>query len=380
MDSSALTLKQGDAPFCSDPSESYTLPARFYIDPNIHELEQEAIFYKNWWYTGHTSQVAKSGDFMTTHIGNQSVFVVRDNNGHLNAYYNVCQHRGHELVAGTGNNAVIVCPYHAWSYDLDGSLRGARNTNNVPGFNKCEFSLKPVRVETFCGLVFINLDLDAVPLAEQANELEKEIRDYCPTVDELAFAQRDTYAVQCNWKVMVDNFLECYHCHPAHKDFVDLVDMKSYRSVANGIYSSHISNATKSTDNAAFKFEKGDVDFGYAGWYLWPNVTLWAYPGEPNLSVLQMLPDGAGRTIEYQDWFVPGGNCSKQLKDAMDYQKDVLQPEDIGLCESVQRGLNSRGYNQGRFVVDTERTELSEHAVHHFQEMVATALDADLAP
>ena len=154
--------------------------------------------------------------------------------------------------------------------------------------------------------------------------------------------------------------------------------MGSYRSIAKGIYSSHISNAAKSTENTAYQFEKGDVDFGYAGWFLWPNLTIWAYPGEPNLSVLQMIPDGAGNTIEYQDWFVPDGQPTPQLIDAMKYQKDILQPEDISLCESVQRGLKSRGYNQGRFVVDSNRSELSEHAVHHFQQMVVNALDADL--
>jgi len=152
--------------------------------------------------------------------------------------------------------------------------------------------------------------------------------------------------------------------------------MKSYRSTAKGIYSSHISKAAVSTDTSAYKFEVGEVDFGYAGWFLWPNLTLWAYPGDANLSVLQMIPDGVGGTIEYQDWFVPDGKVSKQLQDAMDYQKDVLQPEDIGLCESVQRGLQSKGYNQGRFIVDTDRTELSEHTVHHFQQMVVSALSS----
>ena len=179
--------------------------------------------------------------------------------------------------------------------------------------------------------------------------------------------------------VMIDNFLECYHCHPAHKDFVDLVDMESYRSVSKGIYSSHISKAVNKQNNNAFSFEKGDVDFGYAGWYLWPNLSIWAYSGEANLSILQMNPNGAVNTLEFQDWFVRDGKPSKQLMEAMAYQKDVLQPEDITLCESVQRGLQSRGYNQGRFVVHTDRTELSEHAVHHFQEMVVNALGANLS-
>jgi len=371
-------LKKDDLPFTDDPSKSFTMPARFYLDESVYQAEQQSIFYCSWWYSGHVSQLSKTGDFITTNIDSQNIFIVRDKSGELKAFYNVCQHRGHELVEGTGNAALIVCPYHAWTYALDGSLHGARNSENVAGFNKCEFSLKPVRVEVFCGMVFINLDADATPMAEQACELEKEIREYCPAVDTLALAQRDTYKVKSNWKVMIDNFLECYHCDPAHKDFVDLVDMRSYRSTAKGIYSSHISKAACSTDTSAYNFEVGEVDFGFAGWFLWPNVTLWAYPGDANLSVLQMIPDGVGNTIEYQDWFVPDGEVSKQLQDAMDYQKDVLQPEDIGLCESVQRGLNSKGYDQGRFIVDNNRTELSEHAVHHFQRMVVKALGSKI--
>ena len=144
------------------------------------------------------------------------------------------------------------------------------------------------------------------------------------------------------------------------------------------VYSSQLAGAARSTDNSAFAFDKGKVDFGYAGWFLWPNLTVWVYPGEANISILQMIPDGPGNTIEYQDWFLPTPNPSKQVAEAMAYQKDVLQPEDIKLCESVQRGLKSRGYNQGRFVVDHTLSESSEHAVHHFQSMVADALGAEL--
>lgn len=376
--SEIIQLQQGDSPFTSDAAQSFTLPARFYLDEDIYRREIKQIFERCWWYAGHASQLARSGDYLTTTIDEQSIFVVRGRDNNLRAFYNVCQHRGHELVSGAGRSNLIVCPYHAWSYDLEGKLVGARNSENIAGFNKCEFSLKAVQVEVFCGMIFINLDMQASSLSKQTGNLEAEIRQYCPDVDNLAFAQRDAYDVSCNWKVMVDNFLECYHCHTAHKDFVDLVDMESYRSTVHGIFSSHISNAANSIDNSAYKFEKGDVDFGFAGWYLWPNLTLWAYPGEPNLSVLQMIPDGVANTIEYQDWFVPDGQASPQLREAMDYQKVTLQPEDIGLCESVQRGLKSNGYNQGRFVVDADRSELSEHAVHHFQKMVAEALGAKL--
>lgn len=376
MSVTTLKFETEDSPFCEDPAVSFTLPARFYYDAEVYEKEKSAIFYRSWIYAGHQSQLAEPGSYITSRIHEQNVFIIRDSSGALKAFYNVCQHRGHELLFGAGRKtSSIVCPYHAWAYGFDGELIRARNTENMKGFDKCVFSLKPVGVEEFCGLVFINLDPDAVPLKEQAAELEAEIRDFCPGVDEVVFAQRDTYDVASNWKVMVDNFLECYHCHPAHRDFVDLVDMKSYRSRVNGVYSRHVSNAARSTDNSAFRFETGQVDFGYAGWFLWPNTTIWIYPGEPNISVLQMVPADVERTVEYQDWFLPTPVPSKQQQDAINYQKDVLQPEDIGLCESVQRGLRSKGYNQGRFVVDEELSELSEHAVHHFQSMVAKSLN-----
>lgn len=374
MSVSRLEFQAGDSPFSRNPKESFTLPARYYFDADIYEREKEAIFHRSWLYVGHKSQLSKPGDYFTVKIHRQNVFVARDKSGDIKAFYNVCQHRGHELLSGAGNTSTIVCPYHAWAYSFDGKLIAARNSQRVKGFNKCDFSLKPVQVEDFCGLLFVNLDPTAPSLTSQTGELENEIRTYCPNIDEVVFARRDTYDVACNWKTIVDNFLECYHCHVAHKDFVDLVDMNSYRTKTHGIYSAQISGAARSKDNSAFKFETGDVDFGYAGWFLWPNLTIWIYPGEPNISVLQMNPFETERTIEYQDWFLPTPEPSQQQKDAMIYQKDVLQPEDIALCESVQRGLRSKGYNQGRFIVDEELSELSEHAVHHFQSLVMQAL------
>src|SRR6056297_349225 len=356
-----LNLMPGDMPFRVDPKNSYTLPARFYHDPQIWEAEKDAIFYKTWFYAGHVSQVAEPGQFLTVRIHEQNVFVARTRTGDLNAFYNVC-------------------PYHAWAFDFDGTLKSARNTENVEGFRKEEFSLKPVKVEVFCGLVLVNLDPEAEPFAEQMGELEKEIRHFVPSVDDLQYAQRDTYEVEANWKVLVDNFLECYHCAPAHKDFVDLVDMDSYRTITCGLYSSQCAGNPKTLNSRAYSFQPGDVDFGYAGWFVWPNFTIWAYPGEANLSVLQMNPTAPEKCTEFQDWFVKDGKVTDQLRDAINYQIDVLQPEDIGLCESVQKGLKSSGYNQGRFVVDEGLTELSEHAVHHFQKLVAEALGAQLDP
>ncbi len=375
----AVVAKQsGDQSFCGDPGRSFTMPARFYRDAGVYEMEKEAIFYNTWHYAGHLSQVREAGQYITTRIHEQDVIIIRDSSGELRAFYNVCQHRGHELLTGQGKTNLIVCPYHAWAYDLDGSLKKARNSENVTGFNKCEFALKPVRVEVFCTMVFINLDSGAVSLKEQTGSLEDEIRKYCPKIDTLTLARRDTWTVASNWKALVDNYLECYHCDPAHRDFVDMVDMDSYRTTTRGIWSSQISSSPRSMDNSAFKFEKGEVDMGFAGWFVWPNFTISIYPGEPNLAVMQINGAGPEQSVEYLDWFLPSSTPSRQQQDAMTYLKEVLQPEDIALCESVQRGLRSKGYNQGRFMVDRGLTELSEHAVHHFQKMVVEAIGADL--
>ncbi len=373
-----LAKQPGDFPFYNRPSGSFTMPARFYTDPTVHDLEREKIFYRNWIYVGHVSQFRSPGDYLTTSICDQNLFVIRSRCGELRAFYNVCAHRGHELLCGQGNTNLIVCPYHAWCYDSDGTLKVARNSENVEGFAKSDFSLKPIRVEEFCSMVFVNLDDDALTLKELSGDLENEIRSFCPEVDHLQMTQRDVYNVQSNWKVLVDNFLECYHCAPAHKDFVDLVDMNTYRTVIRGIYSSQIAGAPRSETNRAFHFQRGEIDFGYAGWFLWPNLTIWIYPGETNMSVLQINPDGIGQTVEFQDWFLPEQKPTSQLQDAMKYQKDILQPEDIALCESVQRGLRSKGYNQGRFIIDRDLTELSEHAVHHFQTMVMQAIGGEI--
>ncbi|MBM3583273.1 MAG: aromatic ring-hydroxylating dioxygenase subunit alpha [Alphaproteobacteria bacterium] len=368
-------LGAADMPLTTDPARSYTLPARFYRDPAILEAEREAIFFRSWWQVAHVCRLAEPGAYVTARIHDQHVLVMRGTDGALRAFYNVCQHRGHRLLDGEGRAPVIRCPYHAWVYGTDGALRQARNSQNVEGFDLAAFGLRPVAVETCAGFVFVNLDPTAVQLVAQAGGLEGEIRRIVPDLDAMVFARRDTYTLAANWKTVVDNFLECYHCAPAHKDFVDLVDMGSYRTIVHGIYSSQVADRPRTTTSSAYTFRPGAVDFGYAGWFLWPNLTIWAFPGDPCVATLQIIPDGPERTIEHMDWYCLPPCASPQIEKAMRYMKDVLQPEDIRLCENVQEGLRSRGYDQGRFMVDRARSEISEHAVHHFQRMVLDALE-----
>jgi choline monooxygenase len=302
MTRNAFAFDVDDRPFTRERRKSYTVPSRYYMDPAIYEAEKEAVFYRNWWLVGHVSRFAQTGSYVRVDVQDQGVLVIKGRDGEIRAFYNVCQHRGHEMVrddAGRLRN-LMVCPYHAWSYDFEGSLVRARNTENLPDFDKCNFGLKPVSVEILADFVYVNLDPEAESLGAQTEGMEQEMRHYMPKLGELEHAGRVTYEVNCNWKVLIDNFLECYHCHTAHPALVDLMDMDSYSTRTYRIHSSHIAGAPLSVDNAAYSFEKGDVDFGYAAWYLWPNLTIWAYPGEPLILTLQIVPTGPETSIEYR--------------------------------------------------------------------------------
>jgi choline monooxygenase len=358
--------------FHSDPERSYMLPAAYYIDPAVFAREKEAILYRAWTLAGHASQLGEIGSYVTCQVADQNLFVIRDKDGNLRAFYNVCSHRAHELLTGSGCAKVITCPYHAWSYHADGRLRTARGSEKVAGFNAEEFCLKPVQMEEMAGFLFVNLDPQAASLRSQAGDLEAEMRRYQPALDRLVFRRRLSWHVKANWKNAVDNFLECYHCTPAHPAFAELVDVKNYRTKTYGIHSSHIGPPGR-RDNAAYAVPEGqETDF--AGWWLWPTATFNTFPGPPNLTVFHMVPTGPETTLEHFDFYFAADGDRGCEEGAIEYIDKVLQPEDIGLIESVQRGLHSRGYSQGRFIVDKERTYISEHGLHHFHGLVLRAL------
>lgn len=352
-------------------TRSFSIHKNCYRDPRFLEIERTQIFHKSWQYLCHENKLAEPGSFVAADIQGQSIFAARDADGKLRAFYNVCRHRGHELLAGEGKVRFITCPYHAWVYNLDGSLRHARRSELVENFNIGDICLRRVQVELFCHLVFVNLDPDAPTLAEQSGELGQEVLGYAPDLAGLQHAHRLSYRVQANWKVVIDNFLECYHCPVAHRDFVSLVDMNTYRVTAHERYSSHIAKAGVSA-NSAYSVEGASVT-DHAVWHLWPNTALLRYPGRGNFMVWRFIPVSAEETIEEFDFFYESATPSEMEMDAIRYIDTVLQPEDIGLVESVQRGMRTPAFEQGRFMVDPAGSGLSEHAVHSFHGQILDA-------
>ena len=316
----------------------------------------------------HSEKLAEPGSYVADSVAGNPICVVRGTDGELRAFYNVCRHRAHELLSGEGRASRIMCPYHAWTYDLTGRLLRAPHTDGLEDFGMDEICLARIQAEEFGGFVYVNLDADARPLAEQTETLGDEIRDWAPDVERLTFAHRLTYDIKSNWKNVVDNFLECYHCPVAHKDFCTLVDMDTYRVETHGIWSSHMAEAGKSA-NSAYSVDGATVR-DHAVWWLWPNSCLMRYPGRGNFIVMHIIPAGVERTLETYDFFFETAEPNEGEREAIRYIDEVLQEEDIRLVESVQRGMRTPAFTQGRIVHDPRGSGKSEHAVHHFHGLV----------
>jgi carnitine monooxygenase subunit len=357
--------------YSADPLNSQSLHADAYVEPEWFDHELHTVFARSWQWICHGEKVRVAGAYITATVVGMPIMVLRTGDDDLKAFYNVCQHRAHELLQGEGTTQSIVCPYHAWTYDLGGGLVAARHTSHLPDFAVDEICLDEVQVEEFGGFIYVNLDPTAAPLTEQAGDLGKEIAEWAPDVDQLTFAHRLSYTVESNWKNVIDNFLECYHCHVAHKDFVSLVDMDTYKVTTHGIYSSHMAEAGKS-GNTAYDVSDATVT-DHAVWWLWPNTCLMRYPGRGNFIVLNVIPDGAGRTLETYDFFLETKEPNEAELESIRYLDEVLQVEDINLVESVQRGMNTPAFTQGRIVTDPGGSGLSEHGLHHFHGLVLAA-------
>ena len=363
------TIAEG---YDKNASRSMSLRKEAYVRASWYNVDLAAIIAKTWQWVCHVEKLREPGSYIAIEIAGKPIAVVRDREGELRAFYNVCKHRAHELLQGEGRIARIMCPYHAWVYKLDGNLVRAPETEGLEDFNPKKICLVQVQVEEFCGYLYVNLDSTAKSLAETTGNLATEIKHWAPDIKELTFAHRLTYDIKSNWKNVVDNFLECYHCSTAHKDFCELVDMDTYEVTTHGIYSSHMAEAGNNASNNAYDVSNATVKT-HAVWWLWPNTCIMRYPGRSSMIILNIIPAGPDRTLETYDFFLETEEPTEMEKEIVRYLDEVLQVEDIGLVESVQRGMNTSAFTQGRIVNDVTGSGKSEHAVHHFHGLVLDA-------
>jgi choline monooxygenase len=330
---------------------AYTIPAAWYVDERIERLERDQVFGSNWIAVGRVDQAAEAGQFFTFDLAGEPLIVVRGADQQLRAFYNVCRH--HAAVVATAPCGVaqhLRCPYHGWTYGLDGSLKGTPEFTGVCNFDREANGLVPVQVATWEKFIFVNLNPEAPPLESQLDDLPQRI-----SVGGLRFFTRKTYTLACNWKVYVDNYLDGgYHVPHLHKALNSVLDYKEY-TIENGIhYALQSSPMVASQDASVAQTRTGDRAYYY---WLYPNFMINLYQGVMDTNLV--LPLGREKCLVVFDFFF--ADTTPEYNEESVAVSDRVQAEDVDICESVQRGLHSRAYNAGRLSV---RRETGEHLFH----------------
>ena len=338
-------------------AEASTIPSAWYTDPRLLELEHQRVFGRTWQVVGRVDQLDEAGRYITGTVGNEPIVVVAGGDNTLRGFFNVCRHHAAAVATGpAGKVPSLRCPYHGWTYGLDGALKGMPEFDGVCGFDKEDNGLVPVRVATWEQFVFVCLD-------GGASELNSFLGDLVPQVAELGlsnlrFIERKSYELRCNWKVFVDNYLDGgYHVPHIHKALGSVLSYQNYR-IENGERFCVQSSPMVGGGDA----ETATVRGGDAAYYFWlyPNFMLNWYEGYLDTNLV--LPLGVDRTLVIFDFYFAETDASTGPQRGQSMAvADRVQQEDIDICESVQRGLASRVYDTGRLSV---RREAGEHLFH----------------
>ena len=365
----SLTESRGDLRL----DEGYTLPARWYTDPAVHAVERERIFARTWQYACPAEWVAEPGDYVACHAGHVPIAVARADDGELRAFVNVCRHRGHLVAIGRGRRRVLQCPYHAWCYDLDGTLRSAPRSDREAVFSRDDLGLLPARAEAWGPFVFVNPDADAAPLAESLGRLPEMLADGGLDLDGLRFHERREWDLDVNWKIAIENDLECYHCAVAHPGFSDLVDVSpdAYRLEVDPTVMSQFGPIREERLDGGAPYDvRGDLR-GTQAHLLWPNLSLNVNAGRGNIGMHLWRPTAVRHMHGVSDYFFAPDADEEFIAGLLAFDRQVGS-EDAALVAGVQEGLDSGMVETGRLLADSERL------IHHFQTLVAAALGPDV--
>jgi phenylpropionate dioxygenase-like ring-hydroxylating dioxygenase large terminal subunit len=333
-----------------------TLPQRYFVSAKLFDEELEKIFARQWVLVGHQSEVATAGDYFVRDVAGESLIIVNDKSDEVRGFYNVCRHRGTRLCEDErGHGAAIQCPYHAWTYGLDGQLVGAPHMGEVKGFKREQYSLRPVNVGIWEGFIFVNLARNPAALEEWFAPLRGKFSQW--KLPQLRSARRVTYDVKANWKLMFENYSECYHCpgvHPmlskvspydsAVNDLTDGPFLGGFMKINRG------KSLTMSGEACAMAIgqhaEDGDQVFYYS---IFPNMLLSMHPDY--VMVHQLWPESPDRTLIICDWFFHPDAFNSDVfrpEDAIEFW-DVTNKQDWHVCELSQQGIASRAYEPGPY-------------------------------
>jgi choline monooxygenase len=349
-----------------DPSvpleKAHCLPNTWYTSPEVARLERDAIFARSWQAIGRRELVAKPGQFLTADVADEPILAVRGEDGVLRAFVNVCRHRAARVCSEEcGTATKLRCHYHGWTYDLSGNLRGVPEFDGVEGFRREDNGLPPVSVAEWGPYVWVHLEKPSEPLEQFLAPLPawEQSRN---ALAGLVWHTRKHYDLACNWKVYVDNYLDGgYHVNTIHPGLSGVLDYREYRTTPdrNTVLQS---SPMKPGEGETGRTRVGDLA---AYWWVWPNIMVNLYSGVLDTNII--VPLAVDRCRVIFDLYFKADADPEFVRESL-LVTDQVQTEDVGVCEEVQRNLNSRNYQTGRYSVKRENGE------HYFHTLVAKAL------
>jgi Rieske 2Fe-2S family protein len=332
-----------------------TLPRAAYFSDDQFARERERIFAREWVCVGRADEVPETGDTLVVTVADESVLIVRDGDGRVRAFYNVCRHRGCQLVLAEGTahaGTAIRCPYHAWTYAFDGTLRSAPFLEDGDGFTRADFPLHAVAAESWGGFLFVSLAPER-SLAEQLGAAPARLANY--PLDTLRLAQRLRYEVAANWKVVLENYNECYHCAGVHPELCRIVPAFKYRGGSELDWDRGIPHAdgawtfTRSGTSARAPFPSlnDDERTRHKGELIYPNLMVSL--SADHVAAFTLWPRSPTATTIVCDFLFSPEEMARPTFDPSDAVEfwDVVNRQDWTICEGVQRGMRSRKFESG---------------------------------
>jgi len=367
-------------PVSSDiTDESNALPAEYFTDPEVFEMEKEKVFGEYWVYAGHANCISEPGEFFTRTVGNRQLIILRGNDGEINAFDNVCAHRGSKMVEDTpmtdpGNAKRIKCPYHLWTYDLDGKLQSTPKSfeeaslnpdledEEVQEFDSEENSLNSVHVDAIGPLIFVNLSDDPMPLEEQAGTMKDELEEL--PLGEYEHGRRIVSEVECNWKVFSSNYSECDHCQANHQDWIKGIqlaeselEVNDYHWILHYTHEEDVDDEMRIHDEHEAKF-----------YYFWPNFTVNMYGTADGYGTYIIDPIDEERFQLIADYYFEDSDLSEEEEEFVRTSRQ-LQEEDFELVERQWQGLKTGALAQAQLGPN-------EHTVHRFHQLAQEAYNS----
>lgn len=363
----------------------FALEQPFYTSREVFDQDLERVFFRSWLYAGHVSQISEPGAFLLFEMAGESVILVRDTHGSVNALINVCRHRGSRICTeDEGSTGSFVCPYHGWTYDLEGNLRAARYLPE--NMDKSRYGLKRVHVELIHGMIFINFSDDPVSLRALESDLNECLMPY--GLDRAKVAHRQLYPIHANWKLMVENYIECYHCAPAHREYSKSHSRQAPEAKAAELRAAMMARAEaaglsqKSIDRFGSRSSQSGEQYFYDRYPLYPGYKTGSEDGEPVAPLMGEIRDYDGGAADFQvgpvtfflaypDYtvvyrFLPRAvqetDCeviwlvNENAEEGRDYDLErltwlwrVTTEADKAIVDRNQQGVNSRYYEPGPY-------------------------------